>query len=198
MPIDMSQAKAPPRKRATSTTPRATPKVAETATNTEASAIQIAREEGLNGLGQLGQAVCLMFGLRADAATIGMHWGPIAHETAKLADMHEEVAKPVDFLIQIGPYTAFVMALLPFGLQIAANHKWIDQANVAGMGVVSPDVLDAQVKAQLAQKQAEEMRLRQAQIADAKRTQAMYEAQIRQAENEMASQLATVISSETE
>lgn len=194
MPIDMSAAtvKAPPRKRTASA---ASTKVTAPATPvaTEASATQMAREEGLNGLGQLAQGVCVMVGLRSDAAALGMHWSGVAHETAKLAEIHEEVAKPVDFLIQIGPYTAFVMALLPLGLQIAANHKWVDPANVAGMGVVPPDVLDAQVRANMAQQAAIAMREKQAAIAQAQREQAMYEAQIREAQNEMASQLAEVV-----
>src|SRR6185437_487111 len=112
------------------------------------------RTEGLNGLGQLAQGLLLMTGQYADAAAIGMHFGGIASEVAKIAESNETVAKPVDFLIEVGPYGALIQATIPFVMQILANHKVIKADALVGSNVVPPEVLDAQMKAQMMRTQA--------------------------------------------
>jgi len=120
-----------------------------------------------------------MMGQYADAAAIGMHWGPVASELARIADSNETIAKPIDFMIEIGPYGALLEAAIPFVLQILANHKLIKAEAMLGSNVVTPEVLDAQMKAQVMRTQAQAMRAQQAALADAQAAQAEMEEMMR-------------------
>jgi len=120
-----------------------------------------------------------MMGQYADAAAIGMHWGPVATELAKIADSNDAIAKPIDFLIEIGPYGALVEAVIPFVLQILVNHKVIKAEAMLGSTVVTTEVLDAQMKAQVMRTQAQAMRAQQAALADAQAAQAEMEEMLR-------------------
>jgi len=166
MPIDMSAAvRAPQRKTAGS---KATPtpvKVADFKTPTEK------RAEGLNGLGQLAQGLFLMTGQYADAATVGMHFPPMAKELANIAETNEAIAKPIDFLIEIGPYGALIEAAIPLVMQILANHRLIKAEAMIGSNIVPPEVLEAQMKAQVMRVQAQAMRDQQAALAEAQAAQ---------------------------
>lgn len=135
------------------------------------------RSEGLAVWAQLGQGGCLLFGQYADAATIGMHGEKLAVEIGKVASMegNEWLAKPVDFLIQLGPYTALLAVALPFVMQIAANHKMIDTKRLGPGSVVPPEVLDAQMRARMAQMQAEETRKQQEAMEEAEAARQEYE-----------------------
>lgn len=154
MPIDMSAAtaaKAPPRKRqSTVSTPRVSAQ----------NEIAEQRMQAALGLGQLGQGLCVMFGQLADAATIGRYWTPIAEELVPIANLpgNEWLGSGLDFFVKIGPYTALAYVLMPFGLQIAANHKWVDADKLGGQGVVPPEVLTAQMQAQTAQMQVDALK----------------------------------------
>lgn len=172
MPIDMSAAKAPPRKRT------ASPAKVTSVASTETRSPRELREEGLNGIAQLAQALCLFSGQFADARAIGMHAGGLSHETAVLADHYEYVAAPIDMLIKIGPFTAVIAAGMPLVMQILTNHKVIDAVGMSG--VVAPDVLDSQMKAEIARMQAQALREQQAAIQEAQAAQAEYERMVRQ------------------
>lgn len=168
MPIDMSAAKAPPR-RTPSRTVKATPPPVESKT------LNDKRREGLMGLAQLAQGLCLMTQQYADAATIGQHFPPFGAEIANLADTYDVVAKPIDFLIEIGPFGAVIAAGMPFVLQLLANHKVIDGSRMAGQGIVPPEVLEAQMKAQVAQMQAEALLEQRRAMTEARDAQQAYE-----------------------
>lgn len=141
--------KAPPRKTTARTAkPAATPAVPDQTLNAK-------REEGLNGLAQLAQFLCVGTGQLADAAALGMHFPPLAKATADLADDYESVAKPIDYIIKLGPFTALIAAAAPLVFQILANHKVIDAAAMSSQGVVSPEVLESRMRAQIAQMQAQ-------------------------------------------
>lgn len=187
MPLDMSAATAPPRKRAavgSRSKAVATPPPAKTVTEV--------REEGLNGLAQLGQGLLLLTGQYAQAATVGMHWGPIAHEGAKLADGNEKIASGIDFFIRIGPYGAFLNVLMPFVLQTAANYRFIKAENAANMGVVPPQVLEAQMKTDIMRQQAEAMRAQQEAMQEAAKVEAEYVAFMQQQTNGTKPELAEI------
>ena len=143
------------------------------------------RAEGLNGLAQLFQGVCLMTGQYADAAAIGQHFPPVAMELAKVADTSDVVAKPIDFLIEIGPYGALIAAAMPLALQLMANHKMIDASRLGGQGVVPPEVLEAQMKAQVARMQAEAMQAQQMAIREAREAQRAFEAMMAEPTQQM-------------
>jgi len=165
MAIDMSAAKAPPAKR---TTAKATAAKATPAPDvTPGKSLNQQRFEGLLGLAQLGQGICLMAGLHADAMTIGQHFPPVAKEIANIADDNDSVAQPLDFIIKVGPYGALIAAAMPFVMQILANHKVIDPAKAIGQGIVPPEVLEAQMKAELMRMQAEAMQAQQQAVRDA-------------------------------
>jgi hypothetical protein len=165
VPIDMTAAKAPPaRKTAAKRAPAPPPPAVEIGAK---SALNQSRFEGLMGLAQLGQGVCLMSGLYADAMTIGKFFPPVAVEVANIADDNESVAQPLDFIIKIGPYGALIAAAMPFVMQILANHGVIDATKAAGQGIVPPQVLEAQMKAEMMRMQAEAMREQQQAINEA-------------------------------
>lgn len=178
--INMSQAvKAPPRKSGTRSAPKAAVKV-DARTNVER------RSEGLKDLGQLGQGGLLMARQWADAATVGKYWPPVADELAKLADQYEYIAKPVDVLIQVGPFSALVLAAMPLVLQLMTNHGALDPAGLAGYGIVPPQVLEAQMKAEVARMQAEAFREQQAALREAEIAQREYEAFVAEQQRMMA------------
>ena len=125
-----------------------------------------AREQGLLGLGQIGQAICMMRGWFADAGAIQIHWPNVSRETASLADQDERIGKAIDYLVSAGPYAGLLTALLPFGMQIAANHDRIDARAASGLGGVMPkEMLEARVKADMEKAKAEFIRQTQEAMA---------------------------------
>lgn len=169
MPIDTSGVKVPTRR---TNAPKAT---AASASIAQIQSPNEKRTLGLMGLGQVGQAVLLSTKQYADAAAIGAHWGPIAKELANIADANEAFARPIDFLIEIGPYGALVQAVLPLALQIAANHKLIPAESMLGQGVVPPEVLESQMVAQVLRMQSEAKREQQQALREARDAQAEFE-----------------------
>lgn len=169
--IDMTAATAPPKKRATS--PRATRTTSTPEPTIAASNVQ-RRSEGLQGLAAMAQGICAVTGMYADAAAIGMFFPPVADELAKVAEANESIAKPIDLLINVGPYGALIGAVMPFAFQIAANHGWIDASRLAGQGVVPPAVLEARMKAQVLQMAADAQRAQNDALAEAQKAQEAY------------------------
>jgi hypothetical protein len=112
-----------------------------------------------------------MTGQYADAATVGMHFPPVAKELANIAETNEAIAKPIDFLIEIGPYGALIEAAIPLVMQILANHRLIKAEAMIGSNIVPPEVLEAQMKAQVMRVQAQAMRDQQAALAEAQAAQ---------------------------
>lgn len=144
---DASQFKAPPSTRTAKTSPRTS--AAKSAAPAGSSRLA-AREEAANGIFQLAGFACIVFKQYADAGAIGNHSAAISHEAAKLAETNEGVGKALDYLMEAGPYAGLVTAMLPLAMQLAANHNMIKAEYVSGAGVVSPDALTAQVKADMA------------------------------------------------
>ncbi len=122
----------------------------------------------------------------ADAAAIGQHFPNLAQELANVADANETIAKPIDFLIEVGPYGALIAAAMPLTLQILANHKVIDATKMIGQGIVPPEVLESQMKAQVAKMQADAIRTQQEAIMEAQIAQRDYEQLLKEAEAEKA------------
>jgi hypothetical protein len=160
----MSAAKAPPAKRAT---PAKKSPSTTTTVETLSKPLNQQRFGGLMGLAQLAQGVCLMAGMHADAMTIGKFFPPVAAEVANIADDNEQVAKPIDFLIKIGPYGALIAAGMPLVMQLLANHGFLDATKSVGQGIVPPQVLEAQMKAEMMRMQAEAMREQQEAVNEA-------------------------------
>jgi hypothetical protein len=129
----------------------------------------------------MGQGLLILTGQYADAATVGKHFHPIATEVANIADDNESVAKVIDLVIAVGPYGALVSAVLPFAMQIAANHKWIDPNALMGQGVVPPEVLDAQMRAQVARMQTEALKAQQIAIQEAQQAERDFNAMMAEA-----------------
>lgn len=116
------------------------------------------REEAVNGLFQMATFGCIMGKQFPDAGAIAKHGPNISHEVANLAETQPQVAKVVDYLTQAGPYAALITAVMPLALQLAANHKVIPADKLGMAGVVPPEMLQAEIQAELAQQQAEAMK----------------------------------------
>lgn len=116
------------------------------------------RESGINGVGQIAQFLCQLTGQLHDAGAISMHVPNLAHESAVVAEDNEKFGKSLDRLAELGPYTALLAAALPLACQLAVNHKLLKAENMApGSGVISPEQLTAEVRAQLAIAEAQRM-----------------------------------------
>ena len=176
--IDMSAATAPPKRPRQTRATKAAPVAAETPSYS--SEVQ-RRSEGMQGLAAMAQGLCVVTGLYADAAAIGAFFPPVAQELAKVADANESIAKPIDLLINVGPYGALLGAVMPFAFQIAANHGWVDASRLAGQGVVPPAVLEAQMKSQVLQMAADAQRQQNEALAAAQKAQAEYDEAMRNA-----------------
>ena len=156
MPVDLSQAViAPPRATRTGTSPAKR----ESAKLTE-------RREAAEGIFQLAGFGCIIMRQYADAGAIGMHSGPIVNELVTLSEKNEGIAKVLDYLTEAGPYAGLIVAIMPLALQIAANHKVIKAELTAGAGVVPPEALESQVRADMARQAAEALRAQQAAEAE--------------------------------
>lgn len=145
---------APPKK--TTPPPKKTPAI-------DPNKIQNEREEGLNGLFQVASAVSIMFGQWADAGAYSLHGPNVSRETATLATRYERVGNALDALSQVGPFTAILGAAMPMILQIAANHKRLPADKLANLGVVSPEVLEGQMRLETARQEMEMRKQMQAQ-----------------------------------
>lgn len=119
------------------------------------------RKDLVEGVFALGGLACLMGGQFADSAAITAHAPGIAHEAASLAETNDSLAKGIDYLSTVGPYAALMTAAMPLVLQVAANHKLVKAEAFAGAGVVSPDILSAQMKADMLRKQTEAVKAQQ-------------------------------------
>lgn len=158
MPLDMSAATSTPK--APSPVKRGPGRPPKVAPPPEPS-IRQQRMEGLTGFAQGMQALCLLAGQPADAAAIGIHAPDLIPETAKLAEMNSWAGATVDFIIKVGPLAAIVGVFLPFGLQIAVNHRWVKAEaamSLPGSKVIPPEVLQSQMQAQLMEMQMNAMR----------------------------------------
>lgn len=153
-----------------------------------------AREEGINGLFQLGTAVCMMTGQHADAAAFGTHGPKIAPEVASIAEDYDKVGDVIDKLIAVGPFAGLLTAVLPLALQLAVNHGRGNAAVFADFGVVSKETLEAQGQA-AALRQAtaavESQRQAEAEFIAAQRA-AIQQAQSVQSENGSRPEMAEV------
>jgi hypothetical protein len=119
------------------------------------------REEAVNGIWQIVGLGCIITGQYADAGAISMHAPPLSHEIADLASKNDSVAKGVDYLLQVGPYAGIIGAAMPLVMQILANHKVIPAEKMAGANVVKPEILEAQVKTNMARQAMEVMQQQQ-------------------------------------
>lgn len=176
MAVNFSAA-APPKRQGRKPTGTATVAIPEAPRS-----IRDVREEGLNGIAQLVQGGCLMLNQHADAATIGKHFPPLSHELANLADNYEVLAKPIDLIIQLGPFTALIAAAMPLVTQIMVNHR---MAKPGVMGTVPPEMLSAQIQTEMMRTQAEMMRAQREAQAELAQAQAFLESEINAANGGM-------------
>jgi hypothetical protein len=183
VPVDFSNAKAPPKRPASSGGPAPSSRAKRSVSEPGKTVTEI-RNEGLQGIGQVAQGLLLMAGQYADAGAIGTHFPPFATEIANLSDQYETVAKVVDSIIQIGPFTAILATGIPLAMQLLANHRIIDVSNALGSNVVDPQTLTAQMKAGVLRMQAEAMRDQQQAMNEAQKAAEEYRTLIMEAEGQ--------------
>ena len=126
-----------------------------------ASGKQGAREEAVNGIFQLTAFGLVMAGQQADAGALAKHGGSIAHEAAKVAETSASLGSAIDYITEAGPYAGLITATMPLVLQLLANHKVMKAETLSGAGVVPPETLSAQVKADMARQQIQALRTQQ-------------------------------------
>lgn len=114
------------------------------------------RLDAVNGLFQMVQMGCVMGGQYADAGAIGLHGEAIATEVVSIADQNARIARAVDYLTEVGPYAGLIGAILPFALQLAANHKVIPSSKVPG--IVQPEVLQMQMETEIKKQAMQQMK----------------------------------------
>lgn len=91
-------------------------------------------------------------GLKVDAWTVLHHTPAIATATHDLALADQRVASLLEKFAVIGPYGAFVAALLPLGVQLAHNHGLLKEDLAVPMGAIPV----AQLRAALIEPEAAE------------------------------------------
>jgi hypothetical protein len=79
-----------------------------------------------------------------------------------MAKTNELIAKGLDSLLTVGPYAELIGVLLPFAMQLMANHKILPAEKLSGANVVSPDMLESQVKTQMAVQAMQQMQMQKA------------------------------------
>ena len=107
------------------------------------------RFEDMDAFIKVGVAVAVFTKNHADAGAIAMHGPGFTRALAKQADTNEQIAKILDMLGAIGPYSELVGAALPLVMQILVNHDRVPAEAVQNFGVVSPKVLESKVKLEL-------------------------------------------------
>jgi hypothetical protein len=148
--VETAASKTPPRK----ATPKAAP-IHSTLTITEQ------REEAANGFFQMAGLGCIMFGQYSDAGAVSMHGPNISAVAAKMATTNELIAKGLDSFLTVGPYAELIGVTLPFIMQLLANHKVLPADKLSGANVVAPEMLESQVKTQMAQQAMQQMQMQQ-------------------------------------
>jgi hypothetical protein len=77
--------------------------------------------------------------LAYDSAAVVYHAAPIAEALNDTAAADPKLAKLLDKITVLGPYTVVIGAIVQLGAQIAANHKMV--APMAAMGIMEPEAL---------------------------------------------------------
>jgi hypothetical protein len=137
------------------------PRKADTPNTQTAAKVQVPqtvkeqRADAVDGIFQLVGLGCIIVGQYADAGAISVHSPPISIEVAEMAEKNEGVAKAVDSLLQVGPYAGLVAVVMPLVLQLLANHKIVPAEKFANANVVKPEILESQVKTNMARQAME-------------------------------------------
>jgi hypothetical protein len=129
----------------------------------------IARAEALEAVASIPVAICIAIGQLADAGTIEVYWPSMSAEISKLADAQAAIAKWIDPLAKVGPYTGILAVGLPMLMQFAVNHG---RGTAGAMGTVSPDLLSARIQLRIAKAEAEALQAQLAAEREARETRA--------------------------
>lgn len=160
MALDLSSAPvAPPRRTPGTKAAQSKPQTAQVIGYTNPKTKE--REEAANGLFQLAGFGLILTKNYADAGAIGKHSPKISHELALLSEKNDGVAHILDYLTEAGPYAGLITAVMPLTLQLLVNHKILKAEGMSGAGVVSPEALSAEVRADMARQTAEAVRSQQ-------------------------------------
>lgn len=115
------------------------------------------RKSGVQGLVQIGAAVCMLLdqrtpdsniAFRADAITLANASDPIADAVVEVARNNAQFAATIDRITSAGPYAALISVGFSVGLQLASNHG-LKAAQM--MGAHSPEAIVASVEAPAAE-----------------------------------------------
>lgn len=166
MAIDMSQAqksgrKAPPPTAGNSGSTRNVGGSTEKVYSVTAQKRIEHRAAGLMTYFQMGSFGLMILRRFADVGAIARHGEKIAMEAGKVAEEDESMAKGLDFMAKTGPYAGLLGASIPLIAQLLVNYKFMPAEAGASIGAVHPEMLEAQVKADLARQAADAIREQQ-------------------------------------
>ena len=180
MPVDLTAA--PPPKRSPGR-PRSAP------VPSGPSPKELEYRETLGNFAQVSHAVLLFMGQHAHAGAVSAHSPQMIPAYARAATKSDAFGRILDSMNKAaGPWMQPAFATLPFALQIGANLGLI-QPN-AQLGVMPPQMLEAQAKLQAAELQrqaAEQVAQAQAEIERMQREQASAQSVNGQAQEAMQS-----------
>lgn len=172
MPVTKSETTAPRKhtKRASSATPQGT-----VTTVQPMSPDAQRRFADMDSFIKLGVAVAVFTKNHADAGAIAMHGPGFTKALAKQADTNEQIARILDMLGAIGPYSELIGAALPLVMQILVNHERIPVEAAQNFGVVHPRVLEKKVKLEIQAAELAVMQQLEQQEQELERMQVVYQ-----------------------
>ncbi len=115
-------------------------------------------EKALMGLVQIGAGLMAMAGrmlkskaLIADGCATIVHGPPVVEAVVDMAADNRQISAILAHVSKVGPYSALLTAVIPWGLQIMVNHtgRKPPAAMKEAFGVMSPDDLIAKVSGQI-------------------------------------------------
>jgi len=151
MPVDFTATSAPKPK--TAPKPKAAP---------PPSPDLARRAAAVGNLFEFAQMGSVFKGWYADAAAYALHGPAVGNGAAQLAETNTWVAKGLDMLDLLGPAFGLAEVFLPLGLQLAVNHGRLPAEPLLKLGVVPPEMLEAQAKANIAEQQIEAIKVQRA------------------------------------
>ena len=118
--------------------------------------VTAARAKAVDELSAIPTVICIARGQIADAGTIQLYWPRFSQEMAKLADTQAEVAKWIDPLIKISPFSGILAVAIPMMMQFGVNHG---RVKPGAMGTVSASSISAQMEAEMAKAELAALRV---------------------------------------
>lgn len=107
--------------------------------------------EGLTEACQQAYGYLALTGNLADAGAVKIHGPGLVHALNTAAQNNQYARRGVEWLVKGAGTGAVLLAVMPFALQIMANHGQVPIERVAALGVKDPNALAAETEKDLAE-----------------------------------------------